>query len=415
MVYDKPGVTRDCRTEAVEWLGYKFELTDTPGIDLYDDPSLKEQVLTRIKEKLAEADYIWFLVDGTVGISHFDREIAKLIRKTGKTVILLLNKNDRKTFDAIPFYEFGFKNVVSISAEHQSSLYEIFTMMNEKSLDEAPEITKRSAIAILGRPNAGKSTLINTILGKHYQLTGDQPGLTRESIRYPFDFNDHTYELIDTAGLRKRAKMSEDLERLSFRSSIDSLKFAECVLYLIDGEKLSEFGIDQQDLTMINKVVEEGRCLVIGVSKWDVVKERSKMWDSVRLTLDNKGFGFIPMIPISSFKKIGLIRIFEQVQTALDFWNTRLSTGKLNQWLQDVTAQQPPPMIKGRAVRMKFITQVKTRPPRICIFVNVTDDMLQSYTRYLINQFHKAFSFEGVPIRIFFRQTNNPYANKVET
>ena len=283
--------------------------------------------------------------------------------------------------------------------------------MDQKALSDAVEALQRSSIAILGRPNAGKSTLINTILGHNYQLTGETPGLTRESIAFPFEFEEHTYNLIDTAGLRKRAKTIVDLEKLSARASLESLKFAECVLYLIDGERISEFGIDQQDLIMIHRVVEEGRALIVCISKWDFIKQRQKIFDSVRAVLDSKGFSFVPLIPISSFKKIGLTRIFEQVQTSLAFWNERISTGKLNSWLKDAVMQQPPPMVKGRAVKMKFATQVKTRPPRICVFVNVADSTLESYRRYLGHQFHKAFGFEGVPIRILFKTAENPYVD----
>lgn len=412
MVYDKPGVTRDVRLEPVEWLGYKFELADTPGIDLYDDPSLKTQVIKRIKETIDDSDYVWFLTDGTAGITHFDREIAQLLRKSGKPVIILVNKIDRKDCDELAFYALGFKNLVSISAEHKSGLYEIFEFMNQNELSNSPDLEQRNKIAILGRPNAGKSTFVNTILGKDYQLTGSQPGLTRESIGYPFNFEGQKYELIDTAGLRKKSKMYEDLERLSWGASFESLKFAECVLYLIDGEAQSEFGLDQQDLIMIHRVLDEGRCLVVGLSKWETVNTQKKILENIRHSLNIKGFSHVPIIPLSSFKKFGLTKVFEQIQTSLKYWNKRISTGKLNPWLREVVSLQPPPSINGRMVKMKFITQVKTRPPRLCVFVNVIDPVLEKYKRFLTNRFHEHFGFQGVPIRIFFRTTKNPYARE---
>jgi len=409
IVYDQPGVTRDPKKELMEWKGYSFSLTDTPGIDLYDDEFLKNQVLNRIHEEVKDADYIWFMTDGNVGLTAIDREVVNLIRKFGKPVMILVNKVDRKDFDELTFYELGFEHVVSISAEHHIGLHEIFALMDDEKLLEVSEKVERSQIAVLGRPNAGKSTFINTILGERCQLTGRMPGLTRESVKYPFDFEGEAYELIDTAGVKKRSKTKEDLEKLSFRASFDTLQFAECIVYMIDSKEVSEFGMDQQDLSMIHRILDEGRCLVVCLSKWDNVKSPKKILDSVQHKLAIKGFPYVPIVPISSFKKFGINKVFDVVKRMLRFWNKRISTGKLNDWLQQSFRDVAPPSYAGRAVKMKFATQVKTRPPRICVFVNVIHDGLKKYERYLMNRFHKVFGYEGVPVRIFFRATRNPY------
>ncbi|USO02595.1 MAG: ribosome biogenesis GTPase Der [Alphaproteobacteria bacterium] len=409
IVYDQPGVTRDPKKELIQWGDYSFYLTDTPGIDLYEDELLKRQVLKRIEEEAEDADYLWLMVDGTVGLTSIDRDVVKLIRKFGKPVIVLVNKVDRKDFDELTFYELGFEHVVAVSAEHQIGLHDIFAPMDAQRLMEGSIAERRSQIAVLGRPNAGKSTFINAILGEDRQLTGDMPGLTRESVKYPFDFHGEAYELIDTAGIKKKAKTKEDLEKLSLRASFDTLQFAECIIYMIDGKQVSQFGLDQQDLAMIYKILEEGRCLVVCMSKWDEVKDPKMVLDTVKHTLMIKGFSYVPIVPISSFERFGVSKIFDVVKRMLQFWNKRISTGKLNSWLKESALEVAPPSHGGRAVKLKFATQVKTRPPRICVFVNVVHDGLKKYERYLMNRFHKEFGYEGVPVRVFFRATKNPY------
>lgn len=410
VVHDEPGVTRDCKVESITFGGYDFTLIDTPGIDIHEDKELKKHIIQRIEETVKTIDLIWFIVDGTCGILGQDRAIATLLRKTGKPVIIVANKADHKNFEPDLFFELGFEEVVSISAAHQMGITNLLDTIKVPNdiIPETEEIPKEK-IVILGKPNAGKSTFINTILGKEYQLTGDTPGITRESVTFPFTWNNKDYALIDTAGIRKKQKVTEALERKSVKSALESLKFAHGVIYLLDATTFKGTSIDQQDINMIHKIIEEGRCLIIGLSKWDQVKNSKATLNEIHHFISQKGFHFIPIIPISSYQNKGFDSLFQTLSQSLSLWRSRISTGKLNQWLKKVLQIKAPPSIKGRPVKLKFITQVQTNPPRFFVSVNSDGPSLESYKKFIINQFYETFQFQGVPIRIFFRTAKNPY------
>ena len=212
--------------------------------------------------------------------------------------------------------------------------------------------------------------------------------------------------------MRRRNRVKEDLEKMSVKASLESLRFAECIVFLMDTTVLSEYEFDQQDLVLISRIIEEGRCCIIGLSKWDMVKDPKKFLSAVKKNLDLKGLGFIPLVPVSSFKKMGITKLFETLERTLSFWNMRLSTSKLNAWLRESVENKAPHPVKGRIVKMKFATQIKTRPPRIIVFVNVMDATLETYKRYLVNRLREMFGFEGVPIRITFKCSDNPYVQE---
>jgi GTP-binding protein len=371
---------------------------------------------------IEDADIIFFMIDARIPCTPYDFELAQKLRRIQKPVFILSNKAEGNhifpgTVDA---HSLGVGPIINISAEHGDGLDELYSellsCLKKKGLleddffkheKEEIEEDKPVKITIMGRPNVGKSTLANALLGEDRLLTGDLPGLTRDSIRIPFTYNDRKIELIDTAGLRRAGKIHESLEHLSANDAKKALQYSEIVILVIDCTQAFE----KQDLSIAYDIYNEGRAMVIALNKWDKVKDKTAFLHAIEVKLETqfaqaKG---IPFIGISALKKVNLDMLMDAVFRVYALWNKRISTAKLNDWLQEATAIHPPPAVAGRRIRLKYMTQVKTRPPTFVVFCTKADELPESYTRYLINGLRTVFKLPGIPMRVSLKKTKNPY------
>ena len=424
LVHDQPGMTRDRRDTEVDFMGLHFRITDTPGLSDAETPHLsveldkgmRQQSLTALKE----ATLVLFVIDGKQGCTPYDYELADLLRRQGKPVFVVVNKCEGKggyqgLADATTL---GLGEPVTISAEHGLGLSDLCDLLEpyvQKTVDHEwseNKPIKPLQVAILGRPNVGKSTLVNSLLGEDRQLTADFPGVTRDSIHLSWQYNDRTITLVDTAGIRRKSRIDQSVEKLAVMDAERVVRFAEIVVLVIDGSIPCEELIEKQDLTLAAQVIEEGRGLIFAINKWDQVREPKKGLDHLRHQLD-KNFAQargIACVPISALKGRNLSPLMDEVLKLEKVWNQRFSTALLNKWLSAAIQTHAPPTISGRRIRLKYMTQVKSRPPTFVVFCTKSDDVPDSYQRYLVNSLRKDFDMPGVPIRLTFRSSANPYA-----
>lgn len=421
IVHDLPGVTRD-RKEAVATLSdLKFNLIDTAGLETKTE--LSKAMWEQTKKAIEQADILLMVIDARSELSVLDTQLAKDLRKSSKPIILVANKceGSAQATDATQAYTLGLGEPVLLSAEHGLGLADLYNALSpyidaprtqedeeNKKLDEKP-----LNLAIIGRPNVGKSTLVNQLLGEDRMLTGPEAGITRDSISLPFEWNDKKITLTDTAGLRKNAKITHSLEKMTAQDTRQILNFAEVVIVVVSAEN----PLEAQDLSLARQVVEEGRALVLAVNKWDTVsqKEQNTVKNLIKQRLRNslqqvKG---LPVVYISAKTGMGKNLLMKEVFEIYDVWNKRVPTSKLNDWLKRMTEATPPPLASnGRRIPMKYITQVGTRPPTFVIFSSNPDNLPESYLRYLSNGLRKDYGLDGTPIRIHMRKRANPYADK---
>jgi GTP-binding protein len=422
LVSDEPGVTRDWREGEAKLQDLHFRLLDTAGLEnTRAKGSLSARTAEKTKRALEQTNIILFIVDGRAGLTNDDKTIAREIRKTNKPIILLANKCEGTYLpDAIDeFTALGFGDPVAISATHGEGMNELYEAIqktdsrdqetDEEPDDEADDTNKSIHVAIVGRPNAGKSTLINHLIGEDRMLTGPEPGLTRDAIPVSFTFNGQLMRLVDTAGMRKRARVDAGLERLSVQETLRAIRLANVVVLVIDA--LRPF--DKQDLIIAHHVIEEGRALVVAANKWDMIKDKREAMKNIRADAEESlaQVAGMPIVPISALKGEGTNTLMKSVLKIYETWNLRVSTGKLNRWLEDMEADHPPPIAGGRRIKLRYITQVKARPPTFSLWIN-NADLPESYRRFLTNGLRKLFDLPGVPIRWQLKKSENPYEEK---
>jgi GTP-binding protein len=427
LVDDTPGVTRD-RREGQALLGdLEFRVFDTAGLDEAPPDTLSERMRQQTEVAMAAADVVLFLIDARAGPLPADHSFADLVRRSAKRAILVANKSESRAAEAgiLQAYELGLGDPVAVSAEHGEGLADLYAALREALPDETerkdtlPEgkaVTAGSAaqapirIAVVGRPNSGKSTLINRILGEERLLTGVEAGTTRDAIAVDVDWHGRKFRLHDTAGLRRRSRIEAKLEKLSVADALNALRFAEVVILLVDAQRPFE----EQDLRIADLVEREGRALVIGMNKWDLVEPRPGAIKKLREEVDH----WLPQVrgvaalPISGLTGEGLDRLMQAAIEAHAMWNRRTETSTLNRWLGEVVATHPPPAVAGRRIRLDYITQPKSRPPTFVLFTSRADAVPDAYRRYLVNSLRESFDLPGTPIRLTLREKKNPYARK---
>ncbi|WP_332060611.1 ribosome biogenesis GTPase Der [Bartonella sp. CB74] len=441
LVDDKPGVTRDRRVHAAKLYDLRFDVIDTAGLEEAGDHTLEGRMRSHTKAAIDEADLILFMFDAKSGITPSDLNFASLVRKSGKPIVLVANKSESKaaTGGEYEAWSFGLGESCPISAEHGLGLTDlhdaiidaigkerVFDKKNEKKHvamqiasvgDEVDDLeeegvvydeSKPIRIAIAGRPNTGKSTLINSMLGQDRLLTGPEAGLTRDSISVNWEWHGRHIKLFDTAGLRRKSKVQEKLEKLSVADTLRAIRFAEVVVIVFDATAPFE----KQDLQICDLVIREGRVPIIAFNKWDLVENHQ----TTLIDLHEKCTRLLPQVrglravPLSGQYGRGIDKLMENIMMMHCVWNRHISTGKLNRWLETVVAHHPPPAISGRRLKVKYIAQVKTRPPGFVISCSRPKVMPQSYVRYLSNGLRDQFDMLGIPIRVSLRTSDNPFA-----
>jgi GTP-binding protein len=416
LVADTPGVTRDRKEAPAMLAGRQVLVVDTAGLEEAAPDTLPGRMRASTGAAVDDAALVLFCFDARAGLLPQDRHFAAWLRRTGKPVLVVANKAEGRGGGAAAMeaYELGFGEPVAISAEHNEGVYDLMRDIAERlppELEE-PEVPENLPLhfVIVGRPNAGKSTLMNFLLGAPRVITGPEPGLTRDSIAEAFIAPDGMrYLLVDTAGLRKRAKVDEGLERMSTSSAIEALKRAEMVVLAIDATR----GIHEQDLHIARLVEREGRGCVIALTKWDAVDDRGGARQQVidRISISLSQMKGISIIPISAETGEGIAKLFPALRAAYEKWNLRIPTGALNRWFEGALERFPPPLVEGRRLKLRYITQVKARPPTFALFGTRAEQVPDTYVRYLVNNLREAFDMPGVPIRLMLRGTENPYVD----
>ena len=422
IVGDISGITRDRKYANAELFGLEFDLIDSPGVDPFSKNSLAISMNEQSTSAISESDVVMFVIDAVAGITEYDRAIASWIRssfrKTGNRPVILIKNKAESKISRDDYDAFGFGEGVFISAEHNIGFDDIYSELLhyqgnfEKGTDanKAGKEDHRLKIAIVGRPNVGKSTLINAILGEERLLTGAEAGITRDAISVDWKFNNHTISLIDTAGQRRKSRVDDQLESTAVLDAWRYIRQANVVVVVMDIQN----PLEKQDVTIARKVFDEGKIVIFLLNKSDTVENPKEIAKALELRLE-KEFAQVPKICclLSSGKeKLGLMRIFNTATQLVDMWSARISTGQLNKWFASTLAQNPPPLVNGMPIKLKYISQTNSKPPTFVIFANRSDHLPVSYERYLLNNLRKSFGLYGIPLRIFVRERSNPYNSK---
>lgn len=452
LVDDRPGVTRDRREGDAELLGLKFRIVDTAGFEDEDAATLPGRMRAQTQAAVDMADVALFVIDARAGIVPLDEEISRWLRQSATPVVLLANKAEGRAGDSGVYESFalGFGEPVPFSAEHGEGLADLFEALlplidvataKIHASEPTPVVERVAApasdddvvdddadlidpdydhdeaplkLAIVGRPNAGKSTLVNKLLGEDRMITGPEAGITRDSISIDWEWLDsdraRAVRLIDTAGLRRRAKVDDKLEKLSAMDTKNAIDFAEVVVVLLDATR----GLEAQDLRIADQIYEEGRAMVFALNKWDTVDNGAPLYQGIRAALDD-GFAQVrgvPLLTLSATTGRGLDTLMKVAFDTRAAWSRRVSTGRLNRWFERALEANPPPAPGGRRIKLRYATQIKSRPPSFVIFGTRVDELPESYRRYLVNGLRRELDFGAVPIRLTFRASKNPFSNQ---
>ena len=416
IVNGQPGVTRDRREGEARLGDLSFTVIDTAGLDEASANSLEARMLAQTERALADADLALMLIDARAGLTPIDEHFAHWLRRKPTPVILVANKCEGGGGEAGLWeaHALGLGDPIAVSAEHGEGMGELhqalapFAGGQIPPEEEASQEQRPLQLAIVGRPNVGKSTLANRLLGEERLLTGPEAGITRDAIPISWTFQGRTIRLVDTAGLRRKSKIGEKLEGLSASDALRAIRFAQVVVLVVDGEA----GMDKQDLSIARLVADEGRGLILAINKWDLVKDREA---ALRRLRDRLGISLsqargVPLLTLSALTGGGVDKLLPKVLAVFEIWSRRVATGELNRWLAEVGERHPPPVSKGRRVRLRYITQAKSRPPTFILFASRPEGLPDSYLRYMTNELREAFDLPGVPIRLHPRKGRNPYA-----
>jgi GTP-binding protein len=415
IVDDTPGVTRD-RREAPGRLGdLEFTLIDTAGFEDTTDASLEARMRAQTEIAIRDADVILFLIDARVGVTPVDESFAALLRRADKPVVLAANKAEGRAGDTgiNEAYALGLGEPIPLSAEHGEGMAELYAAIVKNGGDSSAEAESAGdrpiRLAIIGRPNAGKSTLVNALIGEDRLLVGPEAGITRDSISIDWNWKGKPYRLVDTAGIRKKAKVQAKLEKLSVADTLHAIRFADvCVLVMDAGE-----AFERQDLSIGDLVIREGRALVFALAKWDKVADPRAHFEEMKLVAKEslpQARG-APIVTLAALSGVGLDRLMKAVEQAHTDWTARIKTKDLNNWLYATIAKHPPPAVGGRRIKPRYIAQIKARPPTFVLISSRAEDMPESYKRYLTNELREAFDLHAAPVRLVVKAGKNPYAD----
>jgi GTPase len=422
IVHDTPGVTRDRLEAQARLFDLDFTVVDTAGLEIGMKQQLSERLVAQTLAGLESADVGLFLVDARIGITPLDEEIASLLRSQGKPVILVANKCEARSgeAEAQAAWSLGLGGPIAISAEHGQGLEALADALRPHvdqgraetdGADVEPDLADEDGplhLAIVGRPNVGKSSLINRLIKEQRLLTGPEPGLTRDAVGIEWQWRDRAIRLVDTAGLRRKTKIEAPVEKLSASASLRAIRRCHVAVLLLDATE----PLEKQELTIANRVLDEGRALVIAANKWDLVENPEETLAEIRFRLKHKlaQLKSLPLVTLSVKTGRGLDKLLPTVVETVDRWSTRISTGRLNRWLAAAIEKNPPPMAQNRRIKIRYATQVSTRPPTIALFSNKPEgDLPSAYKRYLETSFVEAFGLGGIAVRIVVRHGDNPY------